>query len=201
MKKISLKKGLKSLFKLFVNNNNEELFGCFDKTSVISEPYVLSNPSNIHIADHVTIGADSILYATNAPIIIKKYFVSARGLRIATGSHERRIGRYLASISENEKNHSIGLDNPVIINEDVWAGFNVTIMGGVEIGRGCTLAAGSVVTKDTPPYSICGGVPARFIKFYWNIDEILEHERQLYSKETQFSKQQLEELFSKYNGL
>lgn len=90
----------------------------------------------------MTIGSNAILYATNAKIIIKKYFVSAYGLKISTGQHERRIGRFLASISEKEKNHNIGLDKDVIINEDVWAGFDVTIMAGVEIGRGVTIAAG-----------------------------------------------------------
>ncbi len=199
MRKISLIKGIKEIIKLFTVNNRKEMFGSFDISSVISEPYSVSNASNIFIADHVNIGAGSILYATNAPITIKKYFVSARGLKIATGAHERRVGRFLASIKENEKNHSIGLDKPVIINEDVWAGFDVTIIAGVEIGRGCTLAAGSVVTKNTPPYSICGGVPARFIKFYWTIDEIMKHEQILYPEEARMTKQQLDNLFSLYN--
>ena len=49
---------------------------------------------------------------------------------------------------------------------DVWAGMDVMILRGVTVGRGCTLAARSVVTKSTPPYSIVAGAPARFIKFY-----------------------------------
>ena len=43
-----------------------------------------------------------------------------------------------------------------------------------------TVAAGAVVTKSLPPYGICGGVPAKPIKFYWTIDQILEHEEKLY---------------------
>lgn len=157
MKKVSIKKGVRSILKMFVDNSAKGQFGQFGEFSVIADPCVLSNPSNIFISDHVNIGADSILYATNKSITIKRYFVSARGLKISTGEHERRVGRFLSSITENEKNHSAGLDKPVIINEDVWAGLNVSIMSGVEVGRGCTLAAGTVVTKSTPPYSIWGG--------------------------------------------
>ena len=166
--------------------------------SIIPKDIEVSNPSNIFISDHVSLGGNSILYATNARITIGRYFVSANGLRIATGEHERRIGRFLSSIKESEKNHTIGLDKDVIIQEDVWAGFNVTILSGVVIGRGCTIAAGSVVITTLPPYSICGGVPAKFIKFYWSINQIMEHERILYEENERFSKKELEEIFSKY---
>lgn len=54
---------------------------------------------------------------------------------------------------------------PVIIGNDVWIGRRVMIMPGVSIGDGCVVGAGAVVTKDIPPYSVVGGVPARIIKF------------------------------------
>ncbi len=50
------------------------------------------------------------------------------------------------------------------IGNDVWIGANVSIMSGVTIGDGCIIAAGAVVTKDIPSYSIIGGVPAKIIK-------------------------------------
>lgn len=50
------------------------------------------------------------------------------------------------------------------IGNDVWIGYNVTIMGGVTIHDGAIIAAGSVVTKDVEPYSIYAGNPARKIK-------------------------------------
>lgn len=73
-------------------------------------------------------------------------------------------------------------DQDVIIEEDVWCGSNVSIMKGVTIGRGSIVAAGSVVTKSCPPYSIIGGIPARVIKQKFTGEEILEHERILYTK-------------------
>jgi maltose O-acetyltransferase len=53
---------------------------------------------------------------------------------------------------------------PVTIEDDVWIGARVIILQGVRIGKGAIIGAGAVVTKDVAPYSIVGGVPARFIK-------------------------------------
>lgn len=52
----------------------------------------------------------------------------------------------------------------VKIGNDVWIGQRVIILGGVEVGDGAIIAAGSVVTKNVPDYTIVGGNPARIIK-------------------------------------
>ena len=56
-------------------------------------------------------------------------------------------------------------ENAVVIGNDVWIGDRVTILPGVEIGDGCVLGAGSVVTHDIPSYAIAAGIPARIIRF------------------------------------
>ncbi len=53
----------------------------------------------------------------------------------------------------------------IIIQNDVWVGYGVTIMAGVTLHNGCVVAAGSVVTKDVPPYAIVGGNPAKIIRY------------------------------------
>jgi acetyltransferase-like isoleucine patch superfamily enzyme len=73
-------------------------------------------------------------------------------------------------------------DQPVVIEDDVWAGAHVIILKGVTIGHGSIIAAGSVVTKSFPPYSIIGGVPARLIKMRFSEDQIRENDRLLYGK-------------------
>lgn len=55
-------------------------------------------------------------------------------------------------------------EKPVTIEDDVWIGGRVTIMPGVTVHKGAILAAGAVVTKDVPAFSIVGGNPANIIK-------------------------------------
>lgn len=63
-----------------------------------------------------------------------------------------------------------------IIGDDVWIGHGSIIMSGVNIGSGCIIAAGSVVTKDLEPYYIYAGVPAKKIKKrFETIEEELLH--------------------------
>jgi len=60
---------------------------------------------------------------------------------------------------------------PIKICDKVWIGFNSIILKGVTVGEGAVIGAGSVVTKDVPPWTIVAGNPARVIR------EILENER------------------------
>jgi len=53
---------------------------------------------------------------------------------------------------------------PIKIYDNVWLGANVTVLQGVTIGEWAVVAAGAVVTKDVEPYTIVGGIPAKFIK-------------------------------------
>jgi acetyltransferase-like isoleucine patch superfamily enzyme len=59
----------------------------------------------------------------------------------------------------------------IVIEEDCWLGANCSVLSNVRIGRGSIVATGAVVTKDVPPYSIVGGVPARIIKSRIGVSE------------------------------
>ena len=54
--------------------------------------------------------------------------------------------------------------SPIVIEDDVWIGGNAVITAGVHIGRHSVVAAGAVVTKDVPEYSLVAGVPAKVIR-------------------------------------
>jgi acetyltransferase-like isoleucine patch superfamily enzyme len=58
------------------------------------------------------------------------------------------------------------------VGHDVWIGARALIMDGVSLGIGSVIAAGSVVTKDVPPYAIVGGVPAKVIKYRFDDNKI-----------------------------
>jgi acetyltransferase-like isoleucine patch superfamily enzyme len=51
-----------------------------------------------------------------------------------------------------------------VIHDNVWIGTRATILKGVTIGEGAIVAAGAVVTKNVPPHTLVGGVPAKIIK-------------------------------------
>ena len=170
-------------------------FGYLAKGAFFSPTVSILNPKNIFIYSDTCIGGAHIS-ALNAKFILKKGCAIAGGLNVQTGNHARVIGKFVGEITEKDK--PSGYDKDIIVEEDVWIGSNVTLLAGVTIGRGTTVAAGAVVSKSMPPYCICGGVPAKVIKFYWTIDQILEHESKLYPGKERYTSEQLEELFEKY---
>lgn len=98
--------------------------------------------------------------------------------------HYRQIGTptRLASQIRDEDYKWHGLNSTIIIEDDVWVGYGAIIMSGVKIGRGAIIAAGSLVTKDVEAYSIVGGNPAKHIKYRFDPNEIILHEKVLYTK-------------------
>ncbi|MDW1755875.1 acyltransferase [Vibrio sp. Vb2535] len=85
-------------------------------------------------------------------IIIHSSTIFAPGVKIISANHDL-----------NDKKEHIS-SKPIYIGKDVWIGTNAIILPGVNIGDGAIIGAGSVVTKDIPPYSVCAGVPAKIIK-------------------------------------
>jgi acetyltransferase-like isoleucine patch superfamily enzyme len=111
---------------------------------------------SIKIAENVFIGSYTVIYG-HGGVTIGKDSLIAMHCRILSSNHtipdrQTRI-RSQPDILLSTK-----------IGEDVWLGAGVTVLGGVNIGDGCVVGAGSVVTKDLPPYSIAVGVPAKVIR-------------------------------------
>jgi len=80
------------------------------------------------------------------------------------------------------------LDEAVVIEDDVWIGYGAILLSPVRVGRGVVVAAGSVVTRDVPPYSIVAGVPARVIgKRFADAEERSLHERLVAAGRFEFS--------------
>jgi acetyltransferase-like isoleucine patch superfamily enzyme len=78
------------------------------------------------------------------------------------------IGPNVSLITEghpvNPSERKMLVVKPVLIKRNAWIGAGVTILPGITIGENSVVAAGAVVSKDVPPNSVVGGVPARMIK-------------------------------------
>ena len=111
--------------------------------------------ASIKIGDRVLISHNVNIHDTNAhsldPQIRHRHFIET----MATGFPRENAVDIVSA--------------PIVIGDDVWIGFNSIILKGVKIGRGAIVAAGSVVTKDVPEFSIVAGNPAKVVKNIQNI--------------------------------
>mgnify|MGYP002706305757 FL=1 len=125
------------------------------------------------VGDYTSIPKGSVFYCTEASLTIGKKVIFGPHQTIITGDYRIDVvGKYIMDFNEKLPEN----DTPVVIEDDVWIGANVTILKGVTIGRGSVVAAGAVVTKSCPPYSIIGGVPAKDLKMRFTPEEIVKHE-------------------------
>lgn len=143
---------------------------------------------NLSIGNHTSIPKGSVFYCTEASLTIGNKVIFGPHPTIITGDHRIDvIGKYIIDSHEKLPEN----DSPVIIEDDVWTGANIIVLKGVTIGRGSVIAAGAVVNKSCPPYSIIGGVPAKVLKFRFTIDEVLEHEKKLYPDNKRLTREEL----------
>lgn len=133
---------------------------------------------NLSVGDGTSIPKGSTIYCTEAECVIGNKVLFGPKPTIITGDHRIDIiGKHIIDITVEEKLPEN--DQPVIIEDGVWVGANVTILKGVTIGRGSVIAAGSVVTKSCAPYSIIGGVPAKLLKMRFTKEEVQEYEKDM----------------------
>jgi len=153
---------------------------------------------NVEVADHVHIGIGSILWAPHRLTVADDVYIG----KFCTLECDGSIGRFtmiannVGLIGRYDHDHrtigvpirkapwigspdyeGLGLGLQINVGEDVWIGFGAVVLTGVTIGRGAIVAAGSVVTRDVPPYAIVGGNPARTLTMRFTPEQITEHER------------------------
>jgi acetyltransferase-like isoleucine patch superfamily enzyme len=146
--------------------------------------------AHIRVRDDVTLGIRPVLSATRSNIIIGSKVMFGPHVSIHGGNHTTtHVGRFMFDITEAEK--CAGDDLDVVIEDDVWVGTRAVILSGVTIGRGAIIAAGAVVTKNVPPYAIVTGIPAKVIRFRWDVETILRHESMIYPAAQQLERADL----------
>lgn len=172
-------------------------------TAIVPVSTHVYNCNNLVLGERAAIGPNSVIMNPRAKFIMKKWSFTARELIVVDGNHMSIVGIPLIDVRDEDKDrldvkHEFNKD--IIVEEDCWIGARVTLCAGTHIKRGSIVAAGAVVTKEFPPYCVCGGVPAKFIKFKWSIDEILKHESKLYAEEERFTRQQLNQVFNQFHN-
>ncbi|MFI6697832.1 acyltransferase [Streptomyces sp. NPDC050509] len=135
---------------------------CFVSEAAGVFPDALSLGAGSYLAGHayvtgeVTTGADCTVnpYAT-----VRGRITLGDGVRI--GAHSSLLG-FNHGFAPDEPVHRQPLSSKgITVGDDVWIGSNVVVLDGVTIGDHCVVGAGSVVTKDLPPWTIAAGNPAR----------------------------------------
>lgn len=150
----------------------------------IREGVVIRNPKNLHVGKNVIIDSHSMLHCGGYSWSDGKGYIKI-GDNTYIGPHcvlfgagEIEIGNDVLiapSVVITSHQHSYYITSvlmrkqkirfdKVIIHDNVWIGANATILPGVTIYEGSIIAAGAVVNKDVPPYTMVGGIPAKKIK-------------------------------------
>ena len=149
----------------------------------------------VEIGSNSYIGPGAMFLASESSIIIGEKVLFGPNVSIIGGNHSTHIvGKFIADYKKSDKLASD--DQSVHIENDVWVGSGAIILNGVKIGRGAIVAAGAVVVNNVPPYSIVGGVPAKFIKFRWGLENIIKHEESLYPPHQRLSKEMIESILN-----
>ena len=125
-----------------------------DKHNLFETGIYIGNGKNVRIGKHCEINENVFIQGAH----IGDYCMIAPGVSLLANMHKHSR----TDIPMALQGKDVGV--AVILEDDVWLGRNVTVMPGITIGTGSIVAAGAVVTKNVPPYSIVGGVPAKLIK-------------------------------------
>lgn len=127
------------------------------KSSVIEDYAIINNAvGEIIIGNHTRIGLGNTIIG---PVMIGNNVILAQNVVISALNHN--FEDVLTTINQQ----GVKTDQ-IIIENNVWIGANSTILAGVHIGEHVVVGAGSVVTKDIPPYCVVVGNPARIVKEY-----------------------------------
>lgn len=134
---------------------------------------IFKSSGRISIGKNCYIGKGSTLWSADEICIGDNVLISHNVNIIDTNSHEidylERSASYQRMLESGHPSSKGNIETKKIrIDDYAWINFNVIILKGVTIGKGAIVAAGSIVTKDVPAFSIVAGNPARVIKILEN---------------------------------
>lgn len=172
---------INQIYPQYILRFNKKAFGHLGSNVRLGAPIYWMSPKSIYIGDNTTIwgNAKFIISSKEGKFVIKENCFVGQGLTVITNNHNVKP---LIEMLQYEaiKNSEFDINKDIIVEDDVWIGANVTILPGVNIGRGAIIGACSVVSKDIPAYAIAAGNPAKIIRFKYTEEEIKKHENIFY---------------------
>ena len=160
--KLHAKSDIINLSKIKANiiiGKNTQIYG-----SILVYPY----SGRVIMGDNCSLGEHSRIVSTEE-IIIGNRVLIAHNVNIYDNNshpndailrHEDFINNYTTGIKKYDLN-----SKKIVIEDDVWIGFNCIILKGVKIGKGAIVGAGTMITKSIPEYAVVVGNPAKIIKY------------------------------------
>lgn len=167
----------------------------------LDDGVIVYDKRNLYMYERAEIHAPARIMNPRSKFILKKDSGSAVGLLVIPGNHLRVPGISIEDITDEVKDSLLkdrSYDQDVIVDEEVWLGANVTLLNGVHIGRGCSVGAGTVVRGNIPPYAMIIGNPCKIVGFTMTPEEVIEHEKALYSEDERIPLDVLKRNYNKY---
>ena len=123
-----------------------------------------------------TITSGTVSFKGREDIRIGRYSALGEHVFIVGSNHDYELpanqSRFYRETFDFDNRRRVEGKVKVVIGNDVYVGDNSTLLPGVEIGDGAFIGAGSIVTRDIPPYAVAVGIPARLIKHRFREDII-----------------------------
>lgn len=174
--RLFLGKSIRFSFPSYITLGRDVFIGENSSVSGLSQEGILIG-DHVRIRENAWIQATSRLHEPGAGASIGDNTYIGPNVYLGAGGRVRIgknvvMGAYIQILAENHEFDQPGKTiseqgvtrKGIVIEDDVWIGNLAVILDGVSVGRGSVIGAGSVVTKNVPPYSVAAGNPARVIR-------------------------------------
>jgi acetyltransferase-like isoleucine patch superfamily enzyme len=151
-----------------------EASGAYNMTT-----FIVGESGTVNVGSYTVLGGTFII--CNDSVTIGSHCLIAWGSVITDSwtnfnnapiEKRREVLRFVAT-DARRRLLPVGAPRPVVLEDNVWVGFDAVILPGVTLGRGCIVGSKTVVAEDVPPYAVIVGNPARIIR-YLDADDTAE---------------------------
>lgn len=175
-----MKRKIRYLFRILWNSVRIPLLTVLNFGRLKGTPFQIVSPAaklrtdkggSITLKGRVVIEEGTLIDACGGNIVLENCFINRNCTVVSMGSIRivnATIGPGTCIYDHDHDGNGGYIFKAVQIDSNAWVGANAVILKGAEISESAVVAAGSIVTKSIPPFSIVGGVPAKVIKYRYH---------------------------------